>query len=320
MASAARSRGTLAVDLGGGLRLPTPVMVAAGCFGRELVPLMDPRKLGGIVTNSLTVQRQTGSSTPRMAETPSGLLWDTGQQNEGMEAFRATELQMLLRIGVPVLMSIAGTSVEEFVHLTVAADTSRGVSGVEVNACSPSRERGGRWFSSSPEAAAEVSGAVARLTRLPVFVKLSANTANLIATAEACIRAGAQGLTLIHSVPAMAVDTDTFRPKLAAVTGGLSGPALLPITVRAVHEVATALPKVPILGVGGVCTAHDAVELMLAGAWAVQVGTALFSNPMATIEITQGLASFLRERGLASPADLRGKMAPYPTPPVEPEP
>src|SRR5205823_1474817 len=160
---------------------------------------MDPRKLGGIVTKSLTVQRQTGSSTPRMAETPSGLLWDTGQQNEGMETFRATELQMLLRIGVPVLMSIAGTSVEEFVHLTVA------------------------------------------------------------------------------------VDTDTFRPKLAAVTGGLSGPALLPITVRAVHEVATALPKVPILGVGGVCTAHDAVELMLAGAWAVQVGTALFSNPMATL-------------------------------------
>src|SRR5919198_896252 len=300
----ARAQGTLAVDLGGGLRLPTPVMVASGCFGRELAHLIDPRMLGGIVTRSLTLQPQTGSATPRMAESPSGLIADTGRQNEGVEAFRAKELPLLERIGVPVLMSIAGTGAEDFVRLTVAADTSRGVSGIEVNACSPSRERGGRWFSSSPEAAAEVSGAVSRLTRLPVFVKLGANTANLTATAEACIRAGAHGVTLIHSLPAMAVDTETFRPKLASVTGGLSGPALHPIAVQAVHEVASALPHVPILGVGGVCTAGDAIELLLAGAWAVQVGTALFSNPAAAIEITEGVAAFLRERKLASPADL----------------
>jgi dihydroorotate dehydrogenase (NAD+) catalytic subunit len=316
----AGARGTLAVDLGGGLQLPTPVMVASGCFGRELAHLMDPRKLGGIVTRSLTVQPQRGSATPRMAETASGLLSDTGLQNEGVESFRATELPVLTRIGIPVLMSIAGTSVEEFVRLTVAADTSRGVAGVEVNACSPSRERGGRWFSSSPEAAAEVSGAVSRLTRLPVFVKLSANTANLAATAEACVRAGAHGLTLIHSLPGMAVDPETFHPKLAAVTGGLSGPALHPIAVRAVHEVSTALPKAPILGVGGICTAEDAIEMLLAGAWAVQVGTALFSNPIAAIEVTEGIASFLRRKRLSSPAELRGKMSPRPVVPEREEP
>ena len=316
----ARARGTLAVDLGGGLRLPTPVMVAAGCYGRELAHLMDPRKLGGIVTRSLTVQPQRGSATPRMAESPSGLIADTGQQNEGVEAFRAKELPLLERIGVPVLMSIAGTAVEDFVPLTVAADTSRGVSGIEVNACSPSRERGGRWFSSSPEAAAEVSGAVSRLTRLPVFVKLSASTSNLAATAEACVRAGAHGVTLIHPFPAMAVDTETFRPKLASVTGGLSGPALHPIAVRAVHEVSAALPKVPILGVGGISTPEDAVEMLLAGAWAVQVGTALFSNPVAAIEVTDGISEFLRRHRLVSPSELRGRMTALPQPSARVEP
>src|ERR687888_599414 len=261
----ARAQGTLAVDLGEGLRLPTPVMVAAGCFGRELAHLIDPRKLGGIVTRSLTVQPQAGSPTPRMAESPSGLIADTGRQNEGVEAFRAAELPVLERIGIPVLMSIAGGSVEEFVRLTVAADTSRDVSGVEVNACSPSRERGGRWFSSSPEGAAEVSGAVSRLTRLPVFVKLGANTSNLAATAEACVRAGAHGVTLIHPFPAMAVDTETFRPKLASVTGGLSGPAL-------------------------------------------------FSNPLAAIEVTEGISEFLRRHRLASPSELPGRMTALPQP------
>jgi dihydroorotate dehydrogenase (NAD+) catalytic subunit len=309
-----RAHSTLAVDLGEGLRLPSPVMVASGCFGRELAHLIDPRKLGGIVTRSLTLQPQTGSATPRMAESPSGLIAETGQQNEGVEAFRAAELPVLERIGIPVLMSIAGGSVEEFVRLTVAADTSRGVSGVEVNACSPSRERGGRWFSSSPEGAAEVSGAVSRLTRLPVFVKLGANTSNLAATAEACVRAGAHGLTLIHSVPAMAIDVETFQPKLAPVTGGLSGPALHPIAVRAVHEVATALPRVPILGVGGVSTAQDAIEMLLAGAWAVQVGTALFSNPFAALEVTEGIAEFMRRRRLVTPSEIRGKMTPLSAP------
>ena len=292
-------------------------MVASGCFGRELGHLIDLRKLGAIVTRSLTVQPQRGAPTPRMAETPSGLVSETGLQNEGLDAFREDELPLLQKLGVPVIVSIAGRTVEDYVHLTVGADLMRGVGAIEANLCSPSRERDGRWFASSPEGAAEVAGAVSRLTRLPVFVKLSADTTTLAATAKACVRAGAHGLTLVHSLPAMAVDTATFKPRLAAVTGGLSGPAIHPIAVRAVYEVARALPEAPILGVGGVTSWEDAVELFLAGAWAVQIGTALFSNPGAAIDVTEGIQRFLRERGLSSPADLRGRMIEPEAPRVE---
>jgi dihydroorotate dehydrogenase (NAD+) catalytic subunit len=297
----------LTVDLGGGLRLPTPVMVASGCFGRELAHFIDVSKLGGIVTRSLTVTPSKGSSAPRMAETPSGLLSDTGLQNEGVEAFAARELPALNRIGVPIVVSLAGSSVEEYMRLTMALDGLSGVAALEANACSPSRERDGQWFASTAEGVGEVVGAVSRLTRLPVFVKLSAGVADLPELAEACVRAGAHGLTLVHSFPAMAIDTKAFRPKLASGTGGLSGPALHPIAVRAVYEVTRALPAVPVMGVGGIFTAADAVELLLAGAWAVQVGTALFANPGAAIDVTLGIRSFLEERGLASPADLRGR-------------
>jgi dihydroorotate dehydrogenase (NAD+) catalytic subunit len=306
----------MSVDLGAGLRLPTPVMVASGCFGRELANFVDLRRLGGIVTRSLTVQPRPGSPTPRMAETPSGLLSETGLQNEGLDVFRESELPFLQRIGVPLLVSIAGTTVEDYVHLTVGADLMRGVAGIEANLCSPSRERDGRWFAASPEAAAEVAGAVSRLTRLPVFVKLAADTA-LAPIAKACVRAGAHGVTLIHSLPAMGVDPRTFKPRIASVSGGLSGPAIRPVAVRAVYEVAEALPDIPILGVGGVTSWEGAVELMLAGAWAVQVGTALFSNPTSVIEVTEGIGEFLRQRKLSSPAALRGKMAQPEPPKVE---
>ena len=301
-------RTALSVDLGAGLLLPTPVVVASGCFGRELGNFVDLRKLGGIVTRSLTVQPRPGSPTPRMAETPSGLLSETGLQNEGLEAFREKELPFLQRIGVPLLVSIAGNTVEDYVHLTVGADLMRGVVGIEANLCSPSRERDGRWFAASPEAAAEVSGAVSRLTRLPVFVKLAPDTTTLAPIAKACVRAGAHGVTLIHPLPAMGVDPHTFKPRLAAVTGGLSGPAIHPVAVRAVHEAAEALPDIPIMGVGGVASWEDAVEMMLAGAWAVQIGTALFSNPSSVVEVTEGIAEFLRKRKLSSSAALRGKM------------
>jgi dihydroorotate dehydrogenase (NAD+) catalytic subunit len=313
----ARGRPVLAVDLGAGLRLPTPVMVASGCFGRELANLIDVRKLGAIVTRSLTVQPRRGSPTPRMAETRSGLLSETGLQNEGIEAFRELELPLLQQIGVPIVVSIAGTTVEDYVHLTVAADLMRGVGGIEVNMCTPSRERDGRWFTSSPEAAAEVAGAASRLTRLPVFAKLGADISTLAATAKACVRAGAHGLTLVYPLPAMGVDTTTLKPKLAAVTGGLSGPAIHPVAVRAVYEVATAMPDTPILGVGGVSSWEDAVQLLLAGASAVQIGTALFSDPAIAIDVTEGIRDFIRRRRYTSPADLRGKMVRPEEPKVE---
>jgi dihydroorotate dehydrogenase (NAD+) catalytic subunit len=306
-----------AVELGE-IRLPAPVMVAAGCFGPELHHLTDVRKLGGIVSRSVTLHPHRGVGAPRVAETASGLLSATGVQNDGLDAFLERELPVLARAGVPVFISVAGFSVEEYMQLSIALEgVSDVLTGLEVNACCPSRDREGRWFADTPDGAAEVVGAVARLTHLPVFAKLSAAVGDVAAVADAAVRAGAQGVTLTHSLPALAVDVSSRMPRLAAGEGGLSGPAIRPIALRAVHRVASAMPQVPILGVGGIFTAEDAIEFLLAGAWAVQLGTALFANPSAAVEVGQGIVRFLAEAGLGSVEELRGKMG---TPPPVPEP
>ena len=177
-----------------------------------------------------------------------------------------------------------------------------------MNACCPSKDRDGRWFADTPDGAAEVVGAVARLTHLPVFAKLSAAVGDVAAVATGAIRAGARGVTLTHSLPALAVDTETWMPRLAAGEGGLSGPAIRPIALQAVHRVATAMPETPVIGVGGIATPDDAIEFLLAGAWAVQVGTALFANPSAAVDAVLGVQRFLADRGLATVTDLRGQV------------
>ena len=290
-------------------------MVASGCFGPELGQLTDLRRLGGIVSRTVTLTPLRGVPTPRVAETPSGLLAGTGLQNDGVEAFLDRELPALARTRVPVFVSVGGASVEEYMQLSIALEPmGEALAGLEVNACCPSRDRDGRWFADTPEGASEVVGAVVRLTHLPVFVKLSAAVSGVAAVAEAGVRAGAHGVTLTHSLPAMAVNTGTWLPALASGDGGLSGPAIRPIALRAVHEVALALPGTPILGVGGIGTGSDAVEFLLAGAWAVQVGTAVFSNPAAPVEVAHGVMRFLAEHGLASVADLRGRLGSPPVP------
>jgi dihydroorotate dehydrogenase (NAD+) catalytic subunit len=291
----------------GGVTLPTPVMVASGCFGPELSHLADVRKFGGVVTRSISVRPHRGVSSPRVAETPSGLLFETGLQNDGIEAFLSRELPALAELGVPVFVSVAGSSVDEYMRLAMALEGAPVVAGIEANACCPSRERDGRWFAETSDGAAEVAGAVSRLARVPVFVKL-ADTPDLVEVARACVRSGATGLTLIHSMPGMAVDPGTFRPRLAAVKGSVSGPAIRPMAVHAVYRVAQAMPEVPILGVGGVSGGDDAVEFLLAGARAVQVGTAVFTDPQAPIEVALGIGRVLAEKGLHSPEDLRGRM------------
>jgi len=306
-----------AVDLGE-VRLPTPVVVAAGCFGPELAQFTDVRKLGGIVSRSITLHPHHGVGSPRVAETASGLLSTTGVQNDGLDAFLERELPGLARTRVPVFVSVAGFSVEEYMQLAIALEAvSDVVTALEVNACCPSRDRGGNWFADTPDGAAEVVGAVARLTHLPVFVKLSAAVGDVAAVAKTTVRAGALGVTLTHSLPALAVDPSSRMPRLAAGEGGLSGPAIRPIALRAVHRVASAMPETPVIGVGGIATADDAVEFLLAGAWAVQVGTALFANPSAAVDVGQGIVQFLAAAGLRSVEDLRGRMG---SPPPEPEP
>jgi dihydroorotate dehydrogenase (NAD+) catalytic subunit len=218
-----------------------------------------------------------------------------------------------------VFVSVAGFSVEEYMQLAIALESiGDALAGIEVNACCPSKDRDGRWFADTPEGTAEVVGAVARLTHLPVFAKLSAAVGDVAAVAASAVRAGARGVTLTHSLPALAVSPASWMPRLSAGEGGLSGPAIRPIAVRAVHRVAAALPDTPVIGVGGISTPEDAVEFLLAGAWAVQVGTALFANPAAAVEAAAGVQRFLAEAGLGSVEAIRGRMGHPPEAPPAP--
>ena len=305
----ARGGVSLAVDLNG-VALPTPVLGASGTFGsgRELAELIDLAKVGGVITKSVTHKVVKGMPTPRMVETPSGMLNAIGLQNPGVEAFIRKEGPFIARASVPVIVSIAGKSVEEFVKVAAGVHQIPGVAAIEANISCPNVERRNQVFACHPDAAAEVVGAVARLSRLPVFAKLTPDVTNIVEVAEACVRAGAHGLSLINTTLGMAIDIETFAPRLGAATGGLSGPAIRPIAVRCVYQVASALPEVPIIGMGGIRTWRDAVEMLVAGAWAVAVGTTNFFNPHATIEIAQGIGELLARKGLRSPADLRGRV------------
>jgi dihydroorotate dehydrogenase (NAD+) catalytic subunit len=243
-----------------------------------------------------------------MAETDSGMLNAIGLQNPGVEGFLSKEAPFIEAAGVPVVVSVAGRSVEEFAQVTMRIRGIPGIVAIEANISCPNVERRNQVFACHPGDASEVIGAMARLTSLPIFAKLTADVTNIVAVAEACVRAGAHGLSLINTLLGMAIDVNTFRPKLAAVTGGLSGPAIRPVAVRCVYQVAQALPQTPIIGIGGITRAEDAIEFLLAGAWAVQVGTANFFEPAATIRVAEGMREFLERAGLSSPSDLRGKV------------
>ena len=307
---------SLGVDLAG-LRFAHPVLAASGCLGTGRdVPggLVDLNKLGGVVTRSLTLQPSRGAPTPRAAETPSGFLSSLGLQNPGVESFLDEDLPRLVRAGLPVIASVAGAGLEEYIRVTSRMHGREGVVAIEVYLSGPDDERDGQPVYARMERIIEVVGAVARLSRVPVFAKLPPLLPDLVETARACVRAGAHGLTLVDAVPGLAVDADRLRPRLSAPVGGLSGPAIKPIALASVYAVASAMPDVPIMGVGGIATGEDAVEFLLAGAWAVQVGTALLVNPSAPVEIARGILAYLKAKRIASPADLRGRLRVRATP------
>lgn len=308
MATSPPSR-NLATKLGP-LELRNPVLVASGTFGagREGSAFVDLSKLGGIIVKSMTLTPWKGKPTPRMCETPAGMLNAIGIQNKGVDHFLAEDLPWLLKRDATVFASIAGNTVDEFVKVADKLRTGgRGIAAVEVNISCPNLEDRNNMFSHSPESAAAVVEGVKRaLARVPVFPKLSPNVTSLTEIAAAALDAGADGISVINTVFGMSIDVATRRPKLAGTIGGLSGPAIRPIAVRAVHEVHTAFPHVPVIGQGGVATAEDALELILAGASAVAVGTANFVNPRASLDVTAGIARYLTEHDVDDVAELVG--------------
>jgi dihydroorotate dehydrogenase (NAD+) catalytic subunit len=297
---------SLEVDLCG-VRLPTPVLAASGCFGfgREMAAFMDLAGIGGVVTKSVSLQPRRGLPTPRTAETPSGMLNAIGLQNPGVEAFCRDDLPVLAEAGTRVVASVVGRNAREFAQVAERLGREDAVHLIEVNLSCPNVDSRNQVFATNPRMAATVVRRVRAVARQPVLAKLTADVTDLPAVARAVVEAGADGLTLINTLLGVAIDVHHLRPRLAAVTGGLSGPAIRPVAVRCVWQVARALPEVPIVGVGGIVTGEDAAELLLAGATAVQVGTANFITPRATAQVAEGLRAYLDAQGLAAVTQLR---------------
>ncbi len=292
-----------------GLDLKNPVMTASGTFGygREFEPVVDLERLGAIIVKGLSLKPSKGNPPPRIAETPCGMLNAIGLENIGIEAFISEKLPFLARLSPAVLINIYGTTVEEYAALAARADDTPGIDGIEVNISCPNVKAGGVAFGVDPDAAGAVVGAVRRRTGKPLIVKLSPNVTDIVRIAAAAVAAGADALSLINTLTGMAIDVATRRPRIANITGGLSGPAIRPVAVRMVWQVARAV-DVPVIGIGGIMSAEDALEFLIAGAAAVEVGTANFVNPRATVEILEGIEAYMVAHGFKDVADLTGSL------------
>jgi len=298
-----------------GLLLRGPTMTASGCAaaGAELAPYLDLAALGAVVTKSVMLAPRSGRPTPRMAETPAGMLNSIGLQGPGVEAFCATDLPALAATGATAVVSIAGGSVEEFGALAARLAGEDAVSAIEVNISCPNVASRGLVFACDPGASREVLAAVTESARpgVPVLAKLSPDVTDVVAVARACLEGGASGLTAINTLLGMVIDPVTLRPQLAGVTGGTSGPAIRPVAVRVVWQLraamlAGALPQVPVVGAGGVASGADALQMLSAGASAVQVGTATFADPTAPARVAAELGRELARRGIARLRDVVG--------------
>ena len=289
---------------------PTPIFTASGCAssGKELAQFFSLQDIGAVVTKSIMSKPRHGRPTPRMAETPSGMLNSIGLQGPGIDAFLANDVPWLLEQKARVVVSIAGETIEEYATLARKLRSVSGISAVEVNISCPNVENRGLVFACDPDASRRVIDGVRKTIggEIPIIAKLSPDVTDLPAIARGVVDAGADALALINTVLGMVINTELMRPHLGGKTGGLSGPAIRPIAVRAIYQVHAALPKVPILGMGGVATGRDALELILAGASGVSVGTANFSNPSALISIQNELAQLLQARGFVTLTEAVG--------------
>src|SRR4051794_13892125 len=299
----------MSVDLAG-FTAPDPVFTASGCAaaGRELAAFNDLTAIGGVVTKSIQLAARSGRPTPRMAETPSGMLNSIGLQGPGIEGLLAGELPWLAERGARAFVSIAGVRVEDFAELAARLRGVPGVAGLEVNISCPNVESRGEVFACAPVAAPDVVAAVraAADPDQPIYAKLSPDVTDIVSVARAVTDAGADGLSMINTLLGLVIDPDTMKPVLGGVTGGPSGPAIRPVALRCVWQVHQALPDVPILGMGGIRSGLDALQFVLAGASAVSVGTAVFNDPSAPARVHAELAAALAERGFATLTEAVG--------------
>ena len=302
---------TLAPDLSvtiAGVKFATPIWTASGTAGtgEEVEQWCDPKQLGAMVTKSVSLRPRPGHPYPRTVETASGMLNCIGLQNKGIDAFIADELPRLKRMPTRAVINIVGESIEEYVELARRLSDADGADCLELNLSCPNVARGIDQ-GSDPVWVGECVGSVRSATKLPLFVKITPNTSDIVSLARAAAEHGADAISAINTLVGMAINHSTFKPRLSNITGGLSGPAIKPVALAAVFKIARSV-KIPVIGIGGIMNGLDAAEFMIAGASAVQVGTALFRNPTAPIQIADELAGYLRSKDLAKVGDLVGRL------------
>ena len=292
----------------GRLDFVSPVFTASGCAaaGKELDQFIDITTIGAVVTKSVMLNPRSGRATPRMAETPSGMLNGIGLQGPGIDDFVQNDLSWLSQKGAKTIVSIAGNNVEEFGKVADKLRDIPGVVAIEVNISCPNVENRGQVFACDPYAAADVINNVRRnvSASIPLFAKLSPDVTDISEIAKAVVKAGADGLSVINTLLGMVIDTDTLRPLLSGKTGGLSGPAIRPVAVRCVYQIRKALPNIPIIGMGGIRNGRDAIEFFAAGANAISVGTTVFNDPEACVRIHDETAEILQEKGIRSLSEI----------------
>jgi dihydroorotate dehydrogenase (NAD+) catalytic subunit len=298
----------ISVDIGG-IKLKNPVMTASGTFSyaAEFNDLIDLNRLGGIIVKGLSLEPSKGNPPPRIVETPCGMLNAIGLENVGVDAFVKDKLPFLRTLDTPVFANIYGKSIEEYVRLAARIDAVADIAGVELNISCPNVKSGGVAFGVDPDVAEKVVARVRENTSKHLMVKLSPNVTDVAMIARRVASGGADSISLINTITGMAVDLQSRTPILANITGGLSGPAIKPVALRMVWQVAGAV-DIPVIGIGGIMTAEDALEFIVVGAAAVQVGTANFVNPAATVDIIDGITTYLTENGIADIAALKGSL------------
>ena len=292
-----------------GIRLSNPVIAASGTFGygEEFARFVDLRRIGAIVVKGTSARPIAGNSPPRLFPTPSGMLNSIGLENVGVDAFIRDKMPFLRSVGCSVIVNVFGFAEDEYIEVVEKLNGCDGIAAYELNISCPNTERGGMVFGTNPELTRNLTSKLKGLSKRPLIVKLSPNVTDIVEMARAAAEGGADALSVANTYVAMAIDIETFKPRIGNITGGLSGPAIKPITLRMVYQCAKAV-NVPVIGLGGVFSGDDAVEYLLAGASAIQVGTANFNDPRAPLRVLDGLTTYLRKHGMSSLKEIVGKV------------